>query len=186
MVLFITSTLRRYLMHNNLIRFRSDLKRIPHHELLVVTHGLTIELMMSCALPQDFKGQPFMVRKEEDGTELRIFKGLIDIYILKAPLAQRLDEMLVAFETSDEIANAVQWPAFADISRSFAQFEKIGGKTRIIVQGAMGLARLQGSMGEFFKKNVPDFQLSIGGDSEIYSRPDKFLERGFKMATASA
>jgi len=172
-------------MHNSLNRFRSKIEQIPHHELLIATHGLAIELMISCALPQDFTGQPFMVKQEEDGRELRIFKGLIDIYILKAPLAQKLDEMLVALEMSSKIASAIRFTALAYTIRKFAAFEELESKARIIVKGPMGLAKLQNFMGDFFKKTVPNFQLPIGGDSEIYSRPEKFLKRGFKMAAAA-
>jgi len=169
-------------MHNDLKRFCSlNLEQIPHHELLIITHGLAIELMISCALPSDITStwQPFLV-KEEQGKEYKIFKGLIDIYILKVP--SQLGEASIAFETSNEIANAVGLPAFADTIRSFAKFERIEGKSRIIVQGAMGLTKLQGSMGEFFRKNYPDFQLPIGLDTEVYVRPQKFEKKGFLRA----
>lgn len=176
-------------MHNNLIRFRSlDLEQIPHHELLIATHGPAIELMISCALPPDITSawQPFLV-KEEKGKEYKIFKGLIDIYILKVPLQMESGEALIAIETSNEIANAVGLPAFADTIRSFAKFERLEGKFRIIVQGAMGLTKFQGLLGRFFKKTRPNFQLQLGLDTEIYVQPlkRKYTELGFRETAAT-
>ena len=172
------------LMHSNLLRFRSSKKieQVPHHELLIVTHGLTIELMVSCALPQSFASawQPFMV-KEEDGKEYRIFKGLIDVYILGAPL--KLSKMLIACEFMDEIADAINLSDLAPEIRDFAKFERLEGRVRIIVRGTQGISKLQNAMAEFFKKNAPSFMLPTGGDSEIYLRPDKFVKHGFKQIT---
>jgi hypothetical protein len=169
-------------MHRNLVRFSPIyIDQVPHHELLVATHGLAIELMISCALPLDFTGEPFMVKTEEDGKELRIFRGLIKLYILKAPLTQKLDDMLIALEASNEIATAVKLSAFSDTIHRFAIFENLDGKIRITVQGAKGLAMLQSSMGEFFRKNAPNFKLPMGLDTEVYFRPHKFEKHGFRQ-----
>lgn len=177
-------------MHNNLSRLGSDIEQIPHHELLIVTHGLAIEFMLSCALPPEITKtwQPFLVKEEEDGREYKIFKGLIDIYILKAPLQTALsDEMLIALETSSEIAQALRFSNLTSAIRGFAAIEELERKTRIVVQGTMGLIKLQSAMGIFFTKNFPNFQLPTGLDTELYIEPlkPKYEKLGFRAVAAT-
>jgi|GEM_PF-1682266 len=161
-----------------------DISHVPHHELLVATHGLAIELMISCALPSDIASlwEPFMVKKEGN-KEYRIFKGLVSLYIIKAPSPNNEDEVLVACETSAQISKSIGLADFAPSVRKFADFEEFGDSVRFIVKGAMGLSRLQGEMGNFFREKNPDFELPIGLDTEIYSRPQKFEALGFVMAS---
>jgi hypothetical protein len=178
-------------MHNNLSRIGSNIEQIPHHELLIVTHGLAIEFMMSCALPPEVteSWQPFLVKQEEDGKEFKIFKGLLNIYILKAPLQMPLsDNMLIALETSSEIAQALKFSNLTHAIRGFAVIEELESKTRIVAQSTMGLIKLQSAMGIFFTENFPNFQLPIGLDTEIYVQPlkRKYTRLGFREVAATA
>lgn len=182
-------------MHNSLSSLGSNIGQIPHHELLVITHGPAIEFMMSCALPPEITNswQSFVIKREEDGQEYKIFKGLIDICILPTPLQTALsDNMLIALETSNEIAQALKLSDLASVIQGFAVIEELGSKTRIVLQNATELIKLQGAMGMFFSKNFPNYldsivQLSIGLDTEIYLTPlkPKFTKLGFREAAAT-
>lgn len=173
-------------MHQKILKCYGSIDHAPHHELLIATHGLALELMISCALPPDITSswRPFLVRKKEGEKEIRIFKGLIDIFLLEEPPLEEPNEVLIACEMAISIAKAIRLRDFSARIRRFADVEEIGVKTRITVQGIRGLIRLQGSMGKFFRQTSPHFNLPFGLDTEIYTRPQKFERLGFKKVVA--
>lgn len=170
-------------MHHKILSRYGSFDQAPHNELLIATHKLALELMISCALPPEIteSWQPF-VKKEEDGKEIRIFRGLVRLF-LPEDTSEGPVKSLICCETSTEIAKAIKLQHLAGRIRKFADFEEQDGKVRITVQGVQGLSRLQGYLGEFFRQNNPQFGLPMGLDTEIYIKPQKFRDFGFKKVS---